>query len=254
MGDRCARFDALCREFLSLSAIRDSEQIGTYNEKPLHKILKRTVTDAESCFEQRVGPYVADVREEGRITEIQTGGFYPLAPKLSYFLKETQDAVTVVHPVTEELTIVRVDPKTGEVLRRAKSPKKGRVHDVLPELWYLRDVFPNERLTVAVPLLRAEEYRYSERMRYRKAGAYDAQFLPLAMLSYHEIKTLCDVVALLPEDLRTMDGFTAEQFGKAMGLPHGRRRAIALSFLCDKGICTREKKGRGYLYRITQTV
>ena len=251
MDERRARFDALCRAYLSLAGVRDSETIGTYNEKPLHKILKRTVTSDESCFEKRIGSYVADVCEEGSITEIQTGSFYPLAPKLTYFLKETQKDVTVVHPITEELTIVRVDPETGEVLRRAKSPKKGRVRDVLPELWYLRDVFPSERLTVAVPLLRAEEYRYSERQRYRKEGKYDAQFFPLGMLSWVELHTLDDVLALLPDTLRTEDGFTAEQFGKAMGLPKGRRRAVALLFLCEKGICTREKKGRSFLYRIT---
>ncbi len=247
--ERTERFDALCEEWLSLSGVRDSEGIGTYNEKPLHKILKRTVTDDETCFEVGVGSYVADVREDGRITEIQTGGFYPLAPKLAYFLRETEDKITVVHPVTEELTIVRIDPETGEVLRRAKSPKKGRVRDVLPELWYLREVFPSDRLTVVVPLLRAEEYRYSERMRYRKKGAYDAQFLPLAVHSWTEIATIADVVALLPDALRTADSFSAEQFGKAMGWPKGRRRAVALAFLCEKGICTREKQGRGYVYR-----
>jgi len=248
---RCARFGVLCGEYLSLAAVRDSDMIGTYGEKLLHKLLKRTVTDDEDCFECRVGRYVADVYEDGRITEIQTGSFYPLREKMAYFLNETPYAVTVVHPITEELTLVRVEPETGEVLRRAKSPKKGRVRDVLPELWYLRDVFPSERLTVAVPLLRAEEYRYSERQRYRKEGKYDAQFFPLAMLSWVELHTLDDVLALLPDTLRTEDGFTAEQFGKAMGLPKGRRRAVALLFLCEKGIFMREKKGRSFLYRIT---
>ncbi len=251
MDERCVRFDALCGEYLSLATVRDSDTIGTYNEKILHKLLKRTVTDDESCFEVRLGSYVADVCEKGRITEIQTGSFYPLRAKIAYFLNETSHAVTVVHPITEELTIVRVEPETGEVLRRAKSPKKGRVRDVLCELWYLREVFPNERLTVAVPLLRAEEYRYSERMRYRKAGKYDSQYLPIGMLSWEELRTLDDVLALLPDALRTEDGFTAEQFGKAMGLPKGRRRAVALLFLCEKGICTREKKGRAYLYHLT---
>ena len=248
---RSVRFAALCKEYVRLAAMRDSEGIGTYNEKPLHKILKRTVADDEACLEVKVGTYVADLREKGRITEIQTGSFYPLAPKLAYFLGTTDDAVTVIHPITEELTIIRVDPEMGEVLRRVKSPKKGRVRDILPELWYLRDSFPHERLTVVVPLLRAEEYRYSERMRYRKKGAYDAQFLPIEVLAWVEISTLADIVALLPEVLRDENGFTAEQFGKAMGLPKGRRRAVALLFLCEKEICTRVKKGKAYLYRLT---
>ena len=247
---RTERFDALCEEWRALAGVRDSEGIGTYNEKILHKLLKRTVADDERCFEVKIGSYVADVRSNGRITEVQTGSFYPLAPKLAYFLRETDDAITVMHPVIEELTIVRVDPDTGEVLRRAKSPKKGCAGDVLPELWYVRDSFPSDRLTVIVPLLRAEEYRYSERMRYRKKGAYDAQFVPLAACDWVEIATLDDVRSLLPDALRTAEGFTAEQFGKAMRFPKGRRRAVALAFLCDKGICTREKQGRGYVYHL----
>ena len=250
-NEACARFDALCEEYLSLASVRDSNGIGTYNEKLLHKLLKRTVTENETCFEQRLGAYVADVYEDGRITEIQTGSFYPLREKLSYFLTETEHAVTVVHPITEELTIVRVEPETGEVLRRAKSPKKGRVRDVLCELWYLREVFPNERLTVAVPLLRAEEYRYSERRRYCKEGKYDSQYLPIEMLSWVEIRTFDDVRALLPEALLGEDGFSADGFGRAMGLPRGRRRSVALLFLCEMGICTREKQGRAYVYRVT---
>ena len=245
---RSARFDALCKEMLPLSSVRDSEGIGTYNEKILHKILKRTVTDDVTCIEVKVGSYMADVREAGRITEIQTGGFYPLAPKLAYFLDSTDDAIAVIHPITEELTIIRVDPESGEVLRRAKSPKKGRARDVLPELWYLREIFPNERLTLVIPLIHAEEYRYSERMRHRKQGAYDAHFLPLSASVWIEIATLADVAALLPDELRTKDGFTAEQFGKAMGMPKGRRRAVALLFLCQKGIVRREKKGRAFRY------
>ena len=105
--ERSARFAALCTELSRLSAVRDSEGIGTYNEKLLHKILKRTVTDDASCFEVPCGRYVADVREQGRITEIQTGSFYPLAPKLAYLLETTEDAITVIHPITESLTILR---------------------------------------------------------------------------------------------------------------------------------------------------
>ena len=169
---------------------------------------------------------------------------------LSYFLKETDDAIAVVHPIVEALTIIRVDPETGEVLRRAKSPKKGRARDVLPELWYLREIFPNHRMTVVIPLIHAEEYRYSERMRYRKKGAYDALLVPLAAPTWVEIATLSDVRAMLPEGLYAADGFTAEQFGRLMGMPKGRRRAVSLLFLCEKGICTREKQGRGYRYHM----
>ena len=242
------RFDALCREQLRLAAVRDSEGIGTYNEKTLHKILKRTVTDDESCFEVPVGAYVADVREKGRITEIQTGGLYPLVPKLTDFLAHTEDEIVVLHPLDAELTILRIDPETGELLRKKKSPKKEKPRDLLAELYYLRALFPSPRLHVVAVSVRGEEYRYSERMRGRKKGAYDAVYRPIEWLEATEIATTADVASLLPEALRDEAEFTAEDFGRAMGLRAGRRRSMALAFLCEKGILTRRKEGRKYVY------
>ena len=153
-----------------------------YNEKLLHKILKRTVTENEACFEVRIGSYVADVRLENEIVEIQTGGFYPLLEKLKYFLAHTEDRITVIYPIDGELTLIRVDPETGEVLRRKRSPKKGMPRDVVSELFYLRQIFPNPRLRVLIASVRGEEYRYSERIRGRKKGAYDAQYFPLSLM------------------------------------------------------------------------
>lgn len=244
------RFDALCREQRSLSALRDSAGIGTYNEKPLHKMLKRAVCEDESCFEVPVGPYVADVREAGRIVEIQTGGFYPLLPKLKYFLENTEDEIVVLHPQDEELMLLRIDPDTGELMRQKKSPKKEKPLDLLSELFYLREVFPSPRLHVVAVAVRGEEYRYSERMRGRKQGAYDAVYRPLSLLGQTEIATTADVAALLPDSLRASDGFRAEEFGRAVGLRAGRRRSAALAFLLSLGIVSRRKEGRGYRYRV----
>lgn len=248
------RFNALCREPIPLTALRDSDGIGTYNEKLLHKLLKRTIAEDDSCFESPVGAFVADVRTEDGIFEIQTGGFYPLLKKLKYFLANTEDEIFVLRPLDAELTIFRIDPETGELLHKKKSPKKEKPRDLLAELFYLREVFPSPRLHIVAVSVRGEEYRYSERMRHRRQGAYDAVYRPVEWLDACELSTLSDVAALLPPALHQSEGFTAEDFGRACGLRAGRRRSAALSLLLTKDILSRRKEGKKFIYQITKTV
>lgn len=245
-----ARFDALCRESLDLSAVRDSDRIGTYNEKTLHKLLKRAVCEDESAYEVKVGPYIADVRKDGRIFEIQTGSFYPLFDKLQYFLENTEDEIIVVHPQNFDLTILRIDPDTGELLHKKRSPKKERPRDLFCELYFLRELFPNDRLTVLSVSLCAEEYRYSERVRGRRTGAYDAYFQPLSWLDQTDISTPADVSALIPPTLLNTPELSADDIGRALALRPGRRRWRAITFLCECGVLNCRKEGRKNVYNL----
>ena len=247
------KFSALCRSASDVATLRDSAGIGTYNEKPLHKILKRTVCEDENAFEVKIGSFVADVRHEGRIVEIQTGGFYPLVQKLRYFLENTDDEIVVLHPIDAELTLIRVDPDTGEVIRKKRSPKKERPCDVLCELFYLRELFASPRVSVLIASVRGEEYRFSERVRGRKTGAYDAVYLPKELLETTWLSTPQDIVAVLPQELRDLSEFDAETFGKMMKLRAGRKRSAAISCLLSFGILVRRKEGKKYIYSWKKT-
>ena len=120
IGDIFSRFDSLCAEFEKTMADRDSDGIGTYNEKILHKTLKHAVSDTPEQLEVKVGAYVADVLLDGEIFEIQTGGFYPLVKKIEYLLENTEYKITVVHPLISELLLIRMDRDTGEVIRKKR--------------------------------------------------------------------------------------------------------------------------------------
>ena len=94
-----AHFACICRELEeSDGSYSPREAIGTYMEKQMHVALKRYATTDESRYEVKIGPYIADVCEKDRITEIQTGGFYPLREKIAYYLNETEYHVTILHP------------------------------------------------------------------------------------------------------------------------------------------------------------
>ncbi len=236
------RFARLCQEEAIASPVR--EGIGTYMEKRLHRILKRYFSGTEGQTEVSVGPYVADIKNGSKIIEIQTGSFCPLASKLQYYLKETHYDVAVVYPILAEHKLIRMDRETGEVLRTRRSSRQGRPADLLPELYWIQDLIPNERLTILILSVGAEEFRYSERMRYRREGAYDAELYPRELLGEIYLNAREEYSIFLP---RT-DSFTAAEYASWSKL-RSRQANLGLRALCGMGLLERELNGRKYLYR-----
>ncbi len=229
----------------------DGESIGTYNEKRIHRILKRLVCDDANCYEKKVGRYVADVLSDGHVSEIQTSSFRPLGKKIEFYLTQTDLYVTVLRPVICEKTVIRADKETGEIISQKRSPKHEKDTDVLCDLYYLAPFLGNPRFCIKLLHITAEEYRFSERVRYRRSGAFDNDLRPVALVGCTEISSINDVKNLLPAELEE-NRFTTAFFSKLTRL-RGRRLSMALSLLLQLGILSREKQGRQYLYSITKT-
>lgn len=241
------RFEALCREDCETLRILGKESgIGTYKEKRLHRILKRYVTENEAAYEIPVGRYVADICEGGRVTEIQTRAFGRLLPKLRYYLEQTDLSVTVVCPVIRNKLLIRVDPETGEILRRKMSPSHKDASDLLPCLFGIREVFPSERLKIRLLIIDAEEYRYSERVRYRKTGAYESELFPVTLVSDEEFSSAEELRRFLPE---SKESFSAAEYGNFIK-KKGRDLYSCLNLLCSVGLLDRRKDGKKYIYSV----
>lgn len=244
-----AHFACICRELEeSDGGYSPREAIGTYMEKQMHVALKRYATGDESRYEVKIGPYIADVCEKDRITEIQTGGFYPLREKIAYYLNETEYDVTILHPVIIKRTRVWVDPGTGEVLSRYKSPRAERVQDALRELFWLSEHLMHSRLTVCLMLVEAEEIRLQDGKRSRdgKRGSHRQAMIPRGLLDEVVLSEREDYLRFLPEKLPSV--FTAAEYGKAIGL-RGKAVYAALAVLCAVGLVEKgEKQGRAYIY------
>ena len=244
------RFEALCEEEAAVAERGNGEAIGTYGEKRLHRILKRFVCADPNRHEVRVGRYVADVLTEEGITEIQTRSFRPLVNKLRYYLEHTDYAITVLCPVIAEKTIFRIERESGEILRIKRSPKHGRVIDVLPELFWLGELMKEDRLTVEVALIVAEEHRYSDRRYYNREGAFDSELYPRALRDCVLLRTREDLYAFLPEGMESFVAAEYEWFSKLKG----RRLYSALNFLCAVGLLRREQDGKRYRYFVVNTM
>lgn len=240
------KFASLCAED-ETALPPESVGIGTYNEKRIHRIIKKFVCDDESCFEVKVGRYVADVLKDGHITEIQTAGFQSLTSKIGYYLESTDLHVTLIHPLIAQKRIVRADKESGELFYAKTSPKHQKPSDALPELLYVAEFIGNPRFEIKLFMISADEYRYSEKMRYRKKGAYDNDIILRELLSTELIDENA-IRDLVTPSLR--DGtHSASDFGKALGMS-GRRLYRALACLVKLNILEKIPAGkRSYKYR-----
>jgi hypothetical protein len=132
--------------------------IGTLGEKTLHTALKRYIEPDCTWHEVRIGPYVADIMTDSGVTEIQTRGFSNMRKKLEYLLARCK--VTVVYPVPHEKWVSWIDPETGEVSAKHKSPKTGTPSEIFRELVHIKYLLKEPNLTLRVLLVDMEETRF----------------------------------------------------------------------------------------------
>ena len=232
--------------------------IGMLGEKSMHSILKRFLAPDESCHEIPIRGkngedghrYVADVLVDRRIYEIQTGSFFPLVQKLSYYLSETDYDVTVVHPIPAVRYKVWIDPETGEIESRKRSPKRGCAEDALPEIFWLRELIRSPRLHILLLMLEEEEYRYLDGWsRDKKRGSNRCERVPAALLGAVRLDTPGDYRAFLKPELPVT--FTASELGALFGY-RGRAVYSALKVLIEVGLVEQiGMRGRSALYRRT---
>ncbi len=237
-------FAAACRAVQETG--RADQGVGTLGEKTLHAVLKRMIEPDLSRHEVKLGRYAADVLNEQGVFEIQTRNLHKLKPKLAALLPYYP--VTVVVPVIETKWLLVMDPETGELLDRRKSPKRGKAAALLPELAYLKPLLQDPNLSFLLVRLEGEELR-------RPTGKprhpmTPLEFAPIRFLGAVRLKTRSDYAALLPAGLPA--DFSARELARALGLPAGQGSAAA-NVLCFMGAIRQTgRRKNAYLYTIPQ--
>ncbi len=244
----------------------EAPHIGTLREKRLHAAVKAYLCPDESMHERAVGEtvpdgkkrrMVADILVGKDILEVQTGGFFPLRDKVAWYLSHTDCRVTVVHPIPAVKYLSWIDPSTGDVLSRHRSPKRGRVRDMAKELYWLSAFVGDERFTLRLLLLELEEYRMADGWsRDGKRGSNRYERFPTALLGDVTLRTPADYAAyFLPASLASpaADGtcplFTAAEYARASGIK-GKATYSTLHLLEALGLIhmTEELRGRSRTY------
>lgn len=252
--DDYERFARVCREITAtpLPSDRGYEgEIGTYNEKRMHMILKRFVCEDESNHEIGIGArYIADVLCDGEIYEIQTGSLFPLKRKLEYYVESTDHHVTVVHPVAVQKRKIWIDAENGEMHPARRS--RGRVEDETGELVYISELIATGRVSVWLLLIGEEEYRFLDGWsRDKKRGSSRYERLPVEIFDEIALNAPEDYAVLVPDALP--ECFTAAEYARAAGQRMGRRVYMALAALTNIGVLENApKRGRASVWRRKQ--
>jgi hypothetical protein len=221
--------------------------IGTLSERVLHKILKHSIEPNEACHEIKHLGYVADIKNESGITEIQTRYLGKLSSKLDAFLTDTH--VTVVFPLDGEKYIRIISRETGEISPRRKSPRHASVYDSFYELYNIRSYLSHPNLTVVLLFIGCEEYRYDSGKAFgRERSRVRAERIPYEIRDHVVLDTPDSYRALIPEGLP--EEFSAADFNRAIGkkFNHGYS---GIQILLSVGLVELSRKvGRKTLYKL----
>lgn len=241
------RFDRAYNAVMWSPENPEGKKIGNLGEKALHAVLKYYFQPDGTKHEIKVGSFYADAVSDGKIIEIQTKNFYALRKKLDFLVISYR--VVLVHPIAEHKTLCWVDPESGDVVSRKRSPKKGSIFDILPELYAIKECVGEENFTLCIITVDVDEYRLLDGYgKDKKKRATKYERIPTSVNSEIYLKDIRDYYMLIPPSLN--ERFTISEFNKAVNM-RGIAASCALKFLLHIGIvrflC---KEGKKNIYEI----
>ena len=227
------------------NSLRGQNGIGTLGEKTLHLAMKYFYEPDDTRHEQKVQGYVADVFSDRGVVEIQTVRLDRLAHKIGAFLPVAD--VLIVCPIAVEKWIVWVEPVSGAIGERRRSPAAVRPLETVAGLYALKPYLGHPALSIDIVCLGVEEYRlldgYGEN---RKQRATKYERIPVALMDILHLETTADFAQLLPEMLP--EPFTSRELGAAAKIRVSDAQK-ALNVLHGVGAVVRVgKRGNTYLY------
>lgn len=223
--------------------------IGTLGERCLHSIIKSYYEPDKSKHEVKIGSFVADILNESGIFEIQTNNFHSLGKKLESYLSEYK--VTIVYPISREKHIVWIDPRSGEVLKRNRSPKLGGSAEFIYEASKIKRFLCHENLSFEILLIDMDEYRLLNGWgNGGKRGSVRCDRKPLALRSVIKIESPADLSKILPDNFPENE-FSFKDFMRVMKMREKTAR-YSLNTLLEYGaVEIVHKDKRSYIYRKT---
>lgn len=233
--------------------------VGTLSEKTVHAVLKYYYVPNEAYHEVKVGGFVADALYDGEIYEIQSKNFYTMKSKLDLFLKDHD--VTIIYPIPVQKYIRYIDPNTGEMSEPVKSSKKGKLYDIVPEIYGIKDYLKNKKLHFILCFIEMDEYKILDGWsKDRKKGATKMDRFPKKIIGEFRIDKKRDFINLLPgyengrrkKDCAIPSEFTTKDIAVLTGV-HVSYAQTLLNVLCSLGLTYKiGTKGRCNLYSMSK--
>jgi hypothetical protein len=216
-------------------------------ETSLHQNLKRLYGRPGDRYEVALGHHRIDVVSGGRLIEIQLASLAALRDKVRALVQS--HPVVVVKPIIVQKTLVKRASRNGSICSRRLSPKRGTILDLFEELVHFIRVFPHPRLTLEVPLIDIEEWRYPGHGRRRRRRREDFQVEDQKLVTVHEtysFRTAADLARLITRPLPPQ--FHTGQLAEALRTPRWLAQKIAYCLRQTGVLREAGKKGNARLY------
>jgi hypothetical protein len=183
-------------------------------ESSLHFAIKEWYTVPGDKLEAKVDEFLIDILRGKLLIEIQTKNFSAVKKKLSKLLLNNQ--VHLVYPIAKLKWIVHIS-RSGEFLRRRKSPKKGKLIDLFYELVHMPNLVRNKNFSFEVLLIEEEELRCDDgKGSWKRKGVSIRDRKLLNVYDKVVFKNNQDFLRLLPNDVD--EPFTNKFLAMKMGI------------------------------------
>jgi hypothetical protein len=216
-------------------------------EYSLHSEVKEWYMVSGDELEVKVEDFIVDIFQGRLLIEIQTGNFSAIKRKLIKLLLNNQ--VRLVYPIAKLKWIVHVS-KSGEFVRRRKSPKKGKLTDVFYELVYVPRLIKDRNFSLEVLLIEEEEVRCNDgKGSWRRRGFSVKDRKLLNVFDRIIFEDSRDFLELLPKEL---DGhFTNKVLALKLGISISLAQKITYCLRKMGAISIAGKKRNEFLFQVS---
>ena len=220
-------------------------------ETSLHRDLKALYAGQDAQFEVSLDGYRIDVMSGGRLVEVQHGSLAAIRDKVKVLLDDYP--VVVVKPIIVQKLLVKRACKDGPVSDRRVSPKRGTLLDLFDELVHFTRVFPHKRLTLEVPLVDIEEWRYPGHGRRRRWRLADYQIEDQKLVAVHatyRFQTAGDLARLVERPMP--QPFHTGHLAESLRVNRWSAQRIAYCFRQTGAVREVGKQGNTRLYKFAR--
>ncbi|MCD8108359.1 MAG: hypothetical protein LUE20_10440 [Oscillospiraceae bacterium] len=224
-----------------------SAGVGTLSEKYLHAVFKYYYEPNPDYHEVGIDRFTADICRDRDIIEIQTRSLKRLREKLEYYISAGY-YTTVVYPIPHKKWLSWLDPETGELTPKRRSPKTGTAFDSIYELYGIKDYLSSGQAQVVLELVDVWDIKNQDGYgRGRKHRATRNDRIPLELYDEIILSEPEDYLIFLPEALP--EEFTRKDYSKLTRLD-GLALSGAIKILEEMGLIEFiGQDGKKYVYR-----
>ena len=216
-------------------------------EYSLHSEIKDWYMVSGDELEVKVDGFIVDILRDKLLIEIQTRNFSAIKKKLIKLLYNNQ--VRLVYPIAKLKWIVHVS-RSGEFVRRRKSPKKGKLIDLFYELVHTPNLIRDKNFSLEVLLIEEEELRCNDgRGSWRRRGVSVKDRKLSKVFNRIVFENSRDFLGFLPKDVG--GPFTNKLLALKLGV--SIRLAQKISYCLRKmgAISIAGKKGKELLFQVS---